>query len=848
MDHRLPSTLTMMGRHLAQMSGRVGGGSLAEGVEWMGMTSSLPSSGACLANCAGPSLARESAATQGRLPPLWTPPPGRTPSLRPLAGLRQRCHRCRQHLRIAVPRAAARQPGGLGRAQQQALGERRTLGARPLGARQPLGIGRDRVGMRSRRALKKTACVMEPPKMEKGESSGLDHELVVPGSGLTPSGTGGPDSVKDAWKVLPDVWEVAASAYGDDVAILDPHFNPPTQFTFKELAESILDFGEGIRVFGMNKGETISLFSENSHRWLIADQGAMVAGVIDAVRGAKAPPQELAHIFCHSDSSAMVLENEELLEKLLPHLESKGSPNVKFAVVLKGDDVREEIRAKTPFPIHTYAEIIAAGHASRQALAVTNRADNSQAPSVRPDDVATLVYTSGTTGNPKGVMLTHENLLHQVKNLVDVIQPEQKRTLLSILPPWHMYERSAEYFFMSHGGRLVYSNVQNFKDDLTRYPPDYFVAVPLVFDVLYNGVQKRLASASATRQKIAAILMAISKKYQQSKRVWEGLAIAVSRQARNSVHSFGEWLVAGIVMMLLRPLNRLAQVLVYRKIRLALGITTVAISGGGSLAPHVDEFFQIIIGLPLLNGYGLTETSPVLTARRINANALGSVGPPVPFTEVKVVDPVTGESMPDGVKGLVKVKGPQVMKGYYKNPAGTIAIIDEDGWFDTGDLGWISPKSKNLASRNCGGMLVLEGRAKDTIVLSSGENVEPGPLEEAILKSNLISQVMLVGQDQRKIGALIVSNKEELHAAAVAHKLSQGDNSPPAENDYRELIRQELRKCVNSSKGFRTQDSVGPFVLIDEPFSIENGMLTATMKMKRDVISDKYADKIKALF
>ncbi|CAI7822253.1 unnamed protein product [Closterium sp. NIES-54] len=474
-----------------------------------------------------------------------------------------------------------------------------------------------------------------------------------------------------------------------------------------------------------------------------------------------------------------IVDNVQVLEHIAPFLEaSLVKDTVKFAVVLWP-------------PV----EVSAAGSASRLTHDALSRSAPRQAS--RPDDVATLVYTSGTTGNPKGVMLTHSNLMHQVNNFECALTPDAGDVMLSLLPPWHMYERSCEYFLLSRGVQLVYSNVKSFKEDLMKHPPDYFVAVPLVFEVLYSGVQKKLAAASAARAAIAKFLIKVSCLHKEALRIWTGMAVLRSRenvQGLMFMKAVAECLGSGLLALVLLPLHLLAEKLVYTKVKAAIGIKKAAVSGGGSLPSHVDKFFEQI-GITLLNGYGLTETSPVLTVRQSSNNALGSIGSPVPGTEIKIVDLETGAGLPAGQRGLVKARGPQVMKGYHKNPAATAMAIDKDGWFSTGDLGWISPLTPVGAARNAGGLLVLDGRAKDTIVLASGENVEPAFVEEAALSSPVIRQIMLVGQDERKLGALIVVNEDEMKAAVANVRAEKGmEGCEVTEKEQRALVQQELTR------------------------------------------------------
>eukprot|EP01018_Ginkgo_biloba_P035948 Gb_31209 [translate_table: standard] len=643
------------------------------------------------------------------------------------------------------------------------------------------------------------------------------------------------------WKVVPDIWKTSADQYGGQIALVDPYHDPPSQMTYKQLEQNILDFAEGLRVAGILPEQKIALFADNSCRWLVADQGIMAAGAVDAVRGSRSSVEELMQIYIHSDSVGLVVDNPDLFNKIAPKFNS--SINLKFVVFLWGGKSMLESHFGDEVPMYSFEEFIHMGHGSREVLLSPRTSGRGfRYEAISPDDVATLVYTSGTTGNPKGVMLTHQNLLHQIMHLGDIVPAISGDRFLSLLPPWHMYERSAEYFTLTRGIEQVYTNVKNLKEDLKQYPPNYLVSVPLVYELLYSGIQKQLLASAGARKFVAFTLINISMMYMEFKRIYEGKSIARTRRQQSALVAAYEWLWARILAVLLWPFHLLGKKLVYSKIRSALGITKAGVSGGGNLPSHVDRFFEAI-GITLLNGYGLTESSPVVSARQAECNVLGTVGRPLYATEFKVVDLETGDILPSGSKGLVKVRGPQIMKGYYKNPTDTNKAVDEEGWLDTGDIGWLAPQVSIGAGRRCGGMLVLEGRAKDTIVLSTGENVEPTEIEEAAVQSNLIQQIVVVGQDQRRLGALIVPNKEELQSAAKELMKSKGSTSEPTAQDWNDLIRQELSKYTS-----RFSFQIGSFLLLEEPFTVESGLLTPTLKVRREMICMQFKDQIATLF
>ncbi|CAA6659870.1 unnamed protein product [Spirodela intermedia] len=603
------------------------------------------------------------------------------------------------------------------------------------------------------------------------------------------------DVVSGEWKAVPDIWKSVAEKYGDKVALVDPYHDPPSVMTYKELEQEILNFSEGLRTIGLSPDEKIALFADNSCRWLVADQGIMATGAVNVVRGSKSSDEEILQIYSHSESVAVVVDTPEFFNRLAEILFP--TAEIRFIILLWVTNQFWTVRC---YPRYQFL-------VTRILKTWVKKAHSYE--TIRPDDVATLVYTSGTSSTPKAVMLTHQNILHQIENLREIVPAEPGDRFLSMLPPWHMYERSAEYFMFSCGIQQVYTTVRKLK----------------VF-----AIQKQISSSSAARKFFASSLIKISFLYMEAKRVYQGKVLTEQKEELHLVSVTLEWVRARVVAVLLWPLHTLATILVYRKIYSTIGIRKAGISGGGSLPMHIDRFFEAI-GLTLQNGYGLTETSPVIAARRPDCNVLGTIGHPIKHTEIKVVDPETGQILSNGSKGIIKVRGPQVMKGYYKNSSSTNQALDKDGWFNTGDIGWIAPKNTMGRSRQCGGMIVIEGRAKDTIVLSSGENVEPSELEEAAGRSNLIKQIVVIGQDQRRLGALIVPDKEELVLAA---KRLSGTHSTSS----------ELSADEDIGRSFQ----IGPILILDEPFTIDNGLMTSTMKVRRDAVVDRYKDQIAKMY
>ncbi|MEH2319983.1 AMP-dependent synthetase/ligase [Nostoc sp.] len=624
---------------------------------------------------------------------------------------------------------------------------------------------------------------------------------------------------------LPEIWPLAAERFGDVVALRNPHAKPEVAITYTQLAEQMQLFATGLQALGIKIGDRISLIADNSPRWFIADQGIMTAGGVDAVRSSQAEKEELLFIIANSGSTAIVVEDLKTLKKLQDRL--KDLP-IQVVILLSDEAPPTDETLK----VLNFAQLIEIGKNHNFVPVEQNR-----------EALATLIYTSGTTGKPKGVMLSYNNLMHQVTTFGTVLQPNAGDIVLSILPSWHSYERTVEYYLLSQGCTQVYTNLRSVKGDLRQFKPNYMVGVPRLWESIYEGAQKQFREQPANKQRLINFLFGISDKYIKARRVAQELSL-------NDLHASPvERLAARIQASALLPLHALGERLVYAKVREATGgRVKQMISGGGALPRHIDNFFEII-GVQILQGYGLTETSPVTHVRRPWRNLIGASGLPLPATEAKIVDPETKAPLPVEKRGLLLLRGPQIMQGYYQNPEATAKAIDAEGWFNSGDLGWLTPQDD----------LVLTGRAKDTIVLTNGENIEPQPIEDACLRSPYIDQIMLVGQDQRSLGALIVPNVEALEKWAASQNLTldthndQVISSPSQKIDLesrmiQDLFRQELNREVQNRPGFRPDDRIGTFKLILEQFSIENGLMTQTLKVRRHVVTERYRDIIDGMF
>ena len=612
------------------------------------------------------------------------------------------------------------------------------------------------------------------------------------------------------------IWDWLKLNHGEVLAVNSPHGISPERFTYKELSDLIDQVASAFNYFGIGTGDVVALFAENSPRWLAVDQGLMRVGSADAVRGSSAPVDELKYIIKDSSAKALVIQNGELWRKL--SLDESCENDFNLVLQLEGEpDSREE----GVLSWHSFLDI---GKRNEGKYRL-NFKDT-------PGNVATILYTSGTTGQPKGVPLSHSNLLHQIRSLACVAYPPPGSAVLSVLPIWHAYERSAEYYFFSCACTQHYTNIKQLKHDLPRVKPLVMATVPRLWEAINEGFNDALRQMSPGKQRFIRMALSNSKKYKRALRISRGLLVERVNSAR--------FLSAFFTLLFRAPAHLLASSLIWPKVleKLTGGKLVFPINGGGAIAPHVDSFFEAL-GVELLVGYGLTETSPVISCRRPWSNIRGTAGTPLPKTEFRIVNPENGQPMRFRETGLVLVRGPQVMKGYLGKSDATKKVLDSEGWFNTGDLGMLLPN----------GSILLTGRAKDTIVLSTGENIEPGPLEAFIVSSPLVEQVLFVGQDQRQLGALIVPHKENLMAWAAKKELSLSEDwsVTPGNYELRRALKSEINYLLTQRTGSRLEERVLGLALV-EPFSIENGLLTQTLKQKRDVIVSRDNAAIASIF
>ena len=539
-----------------------------------------------------------------------------------------------------------------------------------------------------------------------------------------------------------------------------------------ELADRVRGIAAGLIALGVGPGDRVALMSQTRAEWTIADLAILAAGAVTVPIYETSAPDQCAWIL--SDSGAKVAICADAGHAAT--LESAGDRAEALTEVIVIDDGGlDALAARGADELATVDERVAG---------------------ITSDTIASIIYTSGTTGNPKGCVLTHANILVTARQaqlaLSSLLLPDNASTLLFI-PLAHIFARVIQFALLDAGTVLGYArSVQTLSDDLRSFKPTFLLAVPRIFEKVFNAAQ---AKAQGPKARIFDAAVATATEWSESDN--PGLVTNVKRAVFDR--------------------------LVYAKLRAALGgRIRHCISGGAPLAPHLAHFFRAV-GVDILEGYGLTETTAASAVNPPEWNKIGTVGQPWPGTEFRVAD-----------DGELLIRGPGVFQGYWQNDAASAEVLDDDGWFRTGDLGAIDDD----------GFVVITGRKKEIIVTAGGKNVAPAILEERLKAHRLISQVMVVGDQKPFVGALITLDPDELETYAREHGL--GDAKEAAQS---EQVRTEVDRAVAEANTAVSQaESIRRTAILERDFTIEDGELTPTLKVRRMVVADHFAGAIDDLY
>ncbi len=553
-----------------------------------------------------------------------------------------------------------------------------------------------------------------------------------------------------------------------------------------ELVDRVRRLAKALAGMGVERGDRVALMSENGPHWPAVDFATLCAGGVLVPIYPTLLPEQAAYIANDCGAKVVVAETTAHLEGLLSH--AAELPAVKHFVLIRGasDDPR----------VSTLDQLLERGaNPDLAQFEATARA-------ARPEDFATFIYTSGTTGQPKGVMLTHGNLASNLEAGMQVLPFEGGYQALSFLPLSHSFERIVDYGYFFKGCPIAYAeSVATVPKNMLEVHPQIFVSVPRVYEKVLAKVQEGVAAASPIRQRIFA---------------W---AVAVGREAL-------PWR-----LKLERPPGLLglklglADKLVFAKIRERLGGRFVfAVSGGAPLARDVAEFFWGG-GMPIYEGYGLTETSPIISANGTSGVKMGTVGRVIPGVEVKIAG-----------DGEILARGPNIMKGYWNLPKETAEAVDGEGWFHTGDIGELDDE----------GFLRITDRKKELIVNAYGKNVAPAPLENELKSSPFIAQAVVIGDRRKFLAALLVPEFDHLEGWAAKNGVPASSTAEMlGDPRVRELYAGEVDKVNAHLPGF---EKIVAWDLMPTEWTLETGELTPTQKVKRRVINQKYGDVIDRLY
>lgn len=566
----------------------------------------------------------------------------------------------------------------------------------------------------------------------------------------------------------------------DVVAIVKRVGDTEIELTSKQFHQMVREVAKGFIAAGIKSGDRIALMSRTRFEWTLIDYAIWYAGCVTVPIYETSSAEQVQWMMQDSGAVALVVETNKHLETL------------------------HSVRSTLTDLIHIWnMEDNAVEHLTNAGKDVNDKELDDRRSHVTPTSIATIIYTSGTTGKPKGCVLTHGNFMFLVRNVmlaVPEIFSDRKTSTLLFLPLAHVFGRIIEIAMVESGLRVAFApDITNLVVDLQKFTPNFLLAVPRVFEKVFNGAQQK-----ATNEGKEKIFNAAA-----------GVAIAYSQA-----------IAAGSVPLGLRVKHGVFDKLVYKKLRAAMGGQVEwSVSGGAALGARLGHFFRGI-GLTILEGYGLSETSSASTVNRPSMIKVGSVGRAIP-----------GVTLAIGPDGEVLVKGPHVFQGYWNNQAATNEAIDVNGWFHTGDVGHIDED----------GYLFITGRKKELIVTAGGKNVAPAVIEDRLRSNWLVSQCMVVGDNKPFIGCLITLEPE-----SIKNWLNR--NSLPANTSFAELatnekLISEIQEAVDyANKAVSQAESIRKWVLIDSDWSEASGHLTPSLKLKRNVVSQQFNDEIEGLY
>ena len=556
--------------------------------------------------------------------------------------------------------------------------------------------------------------------------------------------------------------------------------------SYTELGESVDAFSKGLTALGVQKNDRIALLSENRPEWAITDFGSLKAGAVTVPMFSTLTAAQVGYILKDSGSKIICVSTGKQLEKVAAIRDEV--PTLEQIIVF------DPIEGECPEGVIQFEAVC---ELEGQGIGVRNPSYANE------DDIATIIYTSGTTGDPKGVMLTHANFISNLQACKSLIDISDTDALLSFLPLSHVFERlGGHYVPLFSGAKIAYAeSVLTVRQNMQEIAPTVMLSVPRLYETMHDRILRAVQEGSSLKQKI----------FHWGVSVGSSVSSAIQQGKKPSA--------------ILQLQQNIADKLVFAKLKAATGgRLRFFVSGGAALPQSIAEFFHAA-GILILEGYGLTETSPVISMNHPTQWRFGTVGVPVPGVEVQIAE-----------DGEILTRGPHVMKGYFNNESATAEVIDGEGWFHTGDIGIIDED----------GFVKITDRKKNIIVLSNGKNVAPQPIESELVQSPFINQILLIGNERKNLAALIVPNFDALKAWATENNVTTDDLATLLETrEVQQLIQREIRSRLTDFADF---EQVRRFTLLDKEFSQEADEMTPTLKLKRNVIIERYGDAISEMY
>ena len=577
--------------------------------------------------------------------------------------------------------------------------------------------------------------------------------------------------------------------YGSKTALSHKVDKKYQDISYATLAERIKDFCLGLTELGLQKGDRVALLSENRPEWAITDLATLAGGGVTVPMFSTLTSAQVEYIVRDSGAKILCVSSERQLQKI-KDWDANVPTNLQHIVIF--DDLQDD-------SVRTFDQVCELGQQVENGDQVYQQASDA----VGPDDLASIIYTSGTTGDPKGAMLTHSNFMSNAQAAMRIVSITPDDVFLSFLPLSHVFERmGGHYLPLSGGATIAYAeSLFTIRQDMQEVRPTIMMSVPRLYEGMHERIIRSVKEGSSTKQKIFHWSVGVGAKVSQ----------AIQRKRKpNPILS----LKASI-----------ANKLVFQKLKAVTGgRLRFFVSGGAPLSKAIAEFFHAA-GILILEGYGLTETSPVISVNQPDRWKFGTVGPIVPGVEVKIAE-----------DGEILSRGPHIMQGYFNKPSDTAEAIDADGWFHTGDIGEIDEE----------GFLTITDRKKNILVLSNGKNVAPQPIENQLKQSPYISEIMLLGDQRSTVSALIVPSFDEIKEYAKEQQLETGDMAALLQTqEIQRLIRGEINQYSSDLADF---ERVRRFTLMAEEFSEKSGEMTPTLKLKRSVVMENHKAAIDQMY